>query len=102
MVWSLIELTGITTAQLAKEVFQQKNMLRLENAAEALHISVIYSFHDAFSDACYTAEILKRYIVHLLSIMSITHPMYQSSQGSIKEKLIMTGSCRTIAPETRF
>lgn len=37
-----------------------KNMLRLENAVEALHIPVVYSFHDAFSDAYYTAEILKK------------------------------------------
>jgi inhibitor of KinA sporulation pathway (predicted exonuclease) len=37
-----------------------KNLLRLQNAVEALHIPVIYSFHNAFFDACYTAEILKK------------------------------------------
>lgn len=37
-----------------------KNMLRLQHAVEALNIPVTESFHNAFYDAYYTSEILKK------------------------------------------
>lgn len=40
--------------------FSAKNLLRLEHAVEALNIQVEYTFHNAFHDAYYTAEIFKK------------------------------------------
>lgn len=38
----------------------KKELLRLENAVSILNIPITYKFHDALSDACYTAEIFKK------------------------------------------
>lgn len=40
--------------------FPAKNLLRLEHAVQALSIPIQNSFHDAFNDALYTAEVLKK------------------------------------------
>ncbi len=40
--------------------FPVKNLLRLEHAVQALNIPVKNTFHDAYNDAFYTAEILKK------------------------------------------
>lgn len=40
--------------------FPPKNLLRLQHAVEALNIPQKYTFHNAFYDAYYTAEIFKR------------------------------------------
>jgi len=58
-----------------------KNLMRLENAVRALHIPVIYNFHDAYSDAHYTAEILKR-----IYNPSIEPCLYDPSHIPIKTK----------------
>lgn len=58
-----------------------KNMLRLENAVEALHIPVIYSFHNAFFDAYYTAEIFKK-----IYNTSIEPKLYDSSYTPIRQR----------------
>jgi len=38
----------------------RKNLLRLQYAVELLNIPITYTFHDAFNDAIYTAEVFKR------------------------------------------
>jgi len=40
--------------------FPPKNLLRLQHAVEALNIPIKYTFHNAFYDAYYTAEIFKK------------------------------------------
>lgn len=40
--------------------FPPKNLLRLQHAVEALKLPMEYTFHDAFNDAYYTAEIFKK------------------------------------------
>ncbi len=40
--------------------FPVKNLLRLEHAVQALNIPIDYTFHNAFHDAYYTAEIFKK------------------------------------------
>lgn len=39
---------------------RSKKLLRLEAAVSLLHIPITYSFHNAYSDAYYTAEIFKK------------------------------------------
>ncbi len=40
--------------------FPVKNLLRLEHAVQALNLPINHTFHNAFHDACYTAEIFKK------------------------------------------
>ncbi len=40
--------------------FPVKNLLKLEHAVQALNIPIDYTFHNAFHDAYYTAEIFKK------------------------------------------
>jgi DNA polymerase III epsilon subunit-like protein len=40
--------------------FPPKNLLRLQHAVEALNLPINYTFHNAFYDAYYTAEIFKK------------------------------------------
>ncbi len=40
--------------------YSQKNLLSLQHAVEALKLPTGYSFHNAFNDAFYTAEIFKK------------------------------------------
>lgn len=40
--------------------FSKTKLFRLENAVESLRIPLLYTFHNAFYDAYYTAEIFKR------------------------------------------
>lgn len=40
--------------------FPPKNLLRLQHAVEALNLPIKYTFHNAFYDAYYTAEIFKK------------------------------------------
>lgn len=40
--------------------YSVKNLLRLEHAVKALNIPLTYPFHNAYYDALYTAEILKK------------------------------------------
>lgn len=40
--------------------YSKKNLLSLQHAVEALKLSVEHSFHNAFNDAFYTAEVFKK------------------------------------------
>lgn len=59
----------------------RKNLLRLQQAVEVLNIPITYTFHNAFHDAFYTAEIFKK-----IYNSSIQPKLYDASTRPIRPK----------------
>ncbi|MFA6809237.1 MAG: 3'-5' exonuclease [Eubacteriales bacterium] len=59
----------------------RKNLLRLQHAVEALDIPITYTFHNAFYDAFYTAEVFKK-----IYNSSIQPKPYDPSKITIRPK----------------
>lgn len=66
-----------------------KKLLRLEHAVSALHIAADHTFHDALSDAHYTAEIWKK-IYHPSIHPTVYDPTYTPRPTSEPKKQIDT------------